>query len=204
MSKLKSIQTTLEETFQHFNETKFNNELPEPIITIQTKAKTKSYGWCSIIPFWQNTKNEEEQYYEINISAEHLDRDIVDIIGTLIHEMVHLYNVHKGIQDCTKTGSHNEYFKAEAERVGLIVEKLKGKGFAHTTPSDALKAEIMALNIDEEVFCISRIEDVQSKKTVRKSSQINMVCSCGKKLKVKAEMNIICGDCGERFNVVEE
>lgn len=203
---IRKIQSTLEEVFNHFNKVKFNGELPEPVITIQSKGKTKSYGWCSAIPFWNKLKtkdeDKEELLYEINISAEHLDRGINDIIETLLHECCHLYANAKDIIDCNSKGFHNEKFKEIAEMVGLKVDKIPRKGFALTSLTNSLKQEIEELNIDPNIFCICRIENIQAN-NIKKSSQITMKCQCGKKLKVKEEMNLICGECGSNFVVIE-
>ncbi len=204
MMSIRKIQSILEEVFNHFNKVKFNGELPEPVITIQSKGKTKSYGWCSAIPFWfKKAEDKEEILYEINISAEHLDRGVEDIIETLLHEMVHLYNTSVlNIDDCTNKGFHNEHFKEIAEMIGLKVDKIPRKGFALTSLTDSLKQEIEGLKIDPEIFCICRIENIQAN-NIKKSSQITMKCDCGKKLKVKEEMNIICGECGSNFKIIE-
>ena len=84
----------LEELFDTFNAHLFNNELEKPVITVSPDSTSGAYGWCTTQKIW---KSSDEEFYEINICAEHLNRDIKEICGTLIHEMVHLDNVYKEI-----------------------------------------------------------------------------------------------------------
>jgi hypothetical protein len=154
--------------YNQLNKLKYNNELPEIMITIQSSPKSRTsqiLGWCSSIPIWCifNKDNEEEKQfqYEINIVAEALNRTFEEIVCTLLHEICHLSNSVKNINDCSRNGIHNEHFKEEAERVGFLVEKGKHVGWSQTTPSEELKKEIEKLSCDKNVFNKYRITSQQ-------------------------------------------
>ena len=59
--------------------------------------------------------------------------------ATILHEMVHLYNIQHDIQDCSRGGTyHNKKFKAEAEKHMLRIEKDKRYGWTITHPTKEL------------------------------------------------------------------
>lgn len=87
----------LEKAFDILNKVYFESALPKVMITIQSRPK--AYGYITTQEVW---KDEAASYYEINISAEHLDRPIENVLATLQHEMVHLYCMVNGISDTSK------------------------------------------------------------------------------------------------------
>ena len=130
---------------------KFANAL----ITVQAAGRRQALGWLGK-DFWTN--EEEQKRAEINISAEHLNREVIDILGTLIHEMAHMKNTIAGIKDCNPLNQyHNKNFKVAAESFGLIVDRLEGKGFALTTLGDVAKDAIEKLKPNEEVYNLFRV-----------------------------------------------
>lgn len=204
--------------YEKMNEVFFNGEVPKPAITIQTKGKHMAYGWASIHPIWVG----EEKLHELNISAEYTNRPFLDIMGTVIHELVHLNHISKGIQDCSRGGTyHNKNFRAGAEAVGLEVTHHTKYGHAFTKVSEELEATIKSWGLDETVFNIARMDfaaqptkgtdndneegedgDVNPKTgaKVRKSNSIKYTCpECGAIVRATKELNIDCGDCKVPF-----
>ena len=208
---LKNQLDALEKGFKYLSNKFYNNTLNEDntIITIQSKGKTNSYGWCSCDKAWYDGKDYsplEEQipkYYEINISAEHLNRGFGNNMETLLHEMVHLDNILHNINDCSSRQFHNENFKKGAKRVGLNAHKVKQYGYAETSMTrgliDDVHEFIVNSGIDVEIFNVSRIDKV-IKKVTRTNKKIKMVCSgCGNIVSCDDEINITCKDCGIEF-----
>ena len=78
----------LSRLYDYVNDKLFDNELEKPVITIQTDEKNKAYGWFTLKKVWKESE-EDEGSYEINISAQYLNRPISAITATLIHEMCH-------------------------------------------------------------------------------------------------------------------
>ena len=172
-------------------------------------CRTRSYGHYSVHPIW--TVNGEEKRHEINIAAGTLDRDLEYTVGTLLHEMVHMYNdTVLNVQDCSRGGMyHSKKFKEVAERVGLIVTRTEKYGWAHTEPSDALIEWILDHNIEE--IRINRNEPtgirITGGKTAASGGLITTgsnpnshsrkyLCPCCKNsVRATKQVNVICADC---------
>ena len=88
----------LEKMFRALNQDFFNGELEEPIITIQSTPR--AYGHVTVGKTW---KRKDDWRHELNLGAETLERPIEAITATMVHEMVHLYNIAHEVQDCTTT-----------------------------------------------------------------------------------------------------
>ena len=121
---LKNYQEVLEYAFDVLNKVYFENTLPPIVITIMSSPKTN--GHFTVQREWRVG---EDNYNEINISAEHLDRPIENVIATLQHELIHYYCQLNHIKDTSQYGRyHNKNFKIEAEKRGLRIGKLQGIG----------------------------------------------------------------------------
>lgn len=211
---IKKQTEALEGLYNHFNAKLFEGRLPSIALTIQTKGRKNAYGWCTLGQVWQQQekiKNGDEEkidvkdFYEINMSAEYMNRGAYDVTSTLLHEMVHLSNLCRGIKDCNpKTQNHNTNFKEEAERIGLIVEKVEKRGWAYTELSPQLKDEIDEL-VKINVFNAARVNVESPEKKKRQAKpKITYVCGCGTQFKSVKDMNLICGDCNEPFKRYED
>lgn len=89
---------------------------------------------------------QNEGFYEINICAEHLARPFEQVAETLLHEMVHLYNLQIGVQDTSRNGTyHNKKFKETAEQHGLDVGKDPKYGWTITTLDAEARAFVDSL-----------------------------------------------------------
>ena len=132
---LKNMQEVLEYGFGVLNEVYFDNALPPVVITIMSSPRT--YGHFTVGKVW---KAEENHLNEINISAEHLDRNIENVMATLQHELIHFYCQINNIADTSQSGRyHNKNFKREAEaRVsdGELRETQTANYFSNLYPID--------------------------------------------------------------------
>ena len=99
---LTSMQQVLEYGFTVLNAVFFENSLIMPVITIMSSPRTN--GHFTLGKTW---RAEQEHFHEINISAEHLDRPIENIMATLCHEMVHYYCMVNGIKDTSQNGRYH-------------------------------------------------------------------------------------------------
>ena len=212
---LKDMQEVLERGFDILNEVYFNNELPPIVITIMSSPR--SNGHFTIQPVWR-VEEEGQKFHEINISAEHLNRPIENIIATLMHEMIHYYCSIKGIKEISCHGRyHNKLFKEEAEKRGLIITYKQYIGYSVTQPSsdfieviqqhglkkpiDINRSEFMELSLGTTPGTGANgsnpINIVPPKK---QSSTRKMQCPiCFNKCRVTKDINIVCGDCMIEF-----
>lgn len=196
-NSIKSTIQDLEDLFEVLNSKYFNGELKKPIITVAPdNTKHGSYGWCTNYEAW---KDSEEGYFEINICAEYLTRPFTEVAGTMLHEMVHLYNTINGVKDCSRGGTyHNKKFKDAAETHGLNVEESAKYGWSITCLNkDAInEVEDFMGFIGKQSFDIHREVLPKEKKKGGKSSSRKYVCPvCGTIVRATKEVKIICADC---------
>lgn len=142
-------------------------------------------------------------FYEINIVPDYIDNSedgMVQLISVLMHEMVHLGNISKGVNDTSGAGNrvHNKKFLKAAQAVGLTAEKMPGVGYAFTEPTEEcieyIKNEVKP---DPEKLKFFRYIPAKPKKeTPEKKKFISWVCpGCGMEAKGEDGMNLMCSDC---------
>lgn len=199
----------LEKIFRALNKDFFGGELEEPIITIQSTPR--AYGHVTVAKAW---KRKDDWRHELNLGAETLDRPIENVVATMIHEMVHLYNIAHNVQDCSRGGTyHNKRFKEEAERRGLVIGHHKRYGWTVTEPSEELIDYIIRQGWDE--ICINRgmswtppasggakagNSGADTSGGKKPSSTRKLMCpKCGCSVRATKAVNILCGDCMEQM-----
>lgn len=198
---IKPIVEKLESLFSKFNQRFYRNELEKPIITVSPDTTKGAFGWCTGWKAWSTEAEGVDGYYEINICAEYLSRPFNDIAETLLHEMVHLYNLQKGVQDTSRGGTyHNKKYKEEAEAHGLTVEQHPKYGWALTKLST--EAEEFVDELQNKKFEIFRPRTPKAKSKGKQSTRKYVCPCCGCIIRATKEVFVICGACQERF--VEE
>lgn len=204
--KTSRLAGQLEKLFNKLNKDWFGNQLETPVITIQSTPR--AYGHYTTFDAW-NVKGDGRR--EINLGAGTLDREIDEIVATLMHEMCHMFNdtVLK-VQDCSGSSGayHNKAFKGTAESHGLIVTRTR-YGWSQTQAADALLEWILENNIQE--IKLNRNEPggirvaggstAASGGTIpttssRKNHSIRYKCPmCGQLARTTKTANLICGNC---------
>lgn len=198
---LVSVVTQLDNLFETFNNEFYNGELEKPIITVSPDTTSGAYGWATSWKAWQHD-SVQDGLYELNICAEHLNRPFEDICETLLHEMVHLWNLQNNIKDTSRGGKyHNKKYKDSAEQHGLNVQQDSKYGWTITSLNEVAKEVVAKLNGDVFRMHRTKIVKVASK---RKSSSRKYVCPmCGLSIRATKEVNIVCGDCQETMELAE-
>lgn len=218
---LKNMQEVLEYGFEVLNKVYFNNELPPVVITIMSSPKT--YGHFTVGKVW---KADESHLNEINISAEHLDRPIQNVMATLQHELIHYYCQLNNIADTSQSGRYyNKFFRKEAEARGLIISYAKYIGYSITQPSQEFIEVIQTHGIEKPmeinrdgIWAITGIggngsgddgkggtdgKGVQTGK--RKTSTRKYKCPCcGNSFRATKDIRVLCMDCNEQYIKVEK
>lgn len=206
------ISNATEELYRIFgilNKKYFEAKLPEPIIIIQ-RGKKDVLGSFSTKKIWYPPFKEEEPdkekgAYELTIVAENLNRPIEDVVGTLLHEMVHYNNILQKVKG-SKSRKHNDLFKKEAERVGFICTEEDGVGWGITEIGEELLRFIESeIKPNKEVFSYFRFIPVKTSNKPKKKNKISYRCeTCGEEVKGKRGLNIYCEDCGVKFTPESE
>ena len=205
----------LEKMFRALNRDSFGGELEEPIITIQSTPG--AFGHVTVCKTW---KRKDDWRHELNIAADWLERPIEELTATMIHEMVHLYNIKHNIQDCSRGGSyHNRKFKEEAEKHMISIEKHEKYGWTITKPTEALVEYIISQGWEEiqiSRFPLAGLRGPAGDKTKggetqtpegeekpKKTSWKHVCPKCKAIARTTKEFPLICGICKEEM-VIED
>lgn len=205
-TSLKNTIQQLEDLFEVFNYKYFEGQLSKPVITVSPDTTKGAYGWCTSWKAWKEAGHEGEGYYEINICAEYLSRSYEDVAGTMLHEMVHLYNLENGVKDTSRAGTyHNKKFKDAAEAHGLTVEATEKYGWSKTALNEESRQEVEDFmnSIGKASFDLYREPVKVEKKKGGKSNSRKYVCPCcGLIVRATKEVKVKCFECDEML--VEE
>lgn len=170
----------------------------------------------------------DENRYELNIGAEHLNRNPEEILATLMHEMTHLYCIEQGIKDTSNNFRyHNKHFKEQAELRDLEISYAKGIGWSRTKAAPKLIENIRNWGLDYQIqdhrllygdmsgyggkgtgdddnHGSGGTDDVEGKAVKKKSSTRKYVCpACGISVRATKDVYILCGDCQETMEKEE-
>ena len=180
------------------------SDLPSVTISIQTRGK--KHLICGSFKHEAWSTMEGETVHEILITSERLFADPMEVYGTVIHEVVHLFNYDAGDSDCSKGGRHNEQFKDTALSFKLEVEEPHdSKGHAYTKPSEELVnlinndfvPDLTAFTIFQEALPIP-VPKVKGPPKVRP-----WICKCPITVQVATgvELDAKCGVCVSLFEL---
>lgn len=201
----------LEKIFRALNARYFEGQLEEPIITIQSTPR--AYGHVTVAKSWHKANG--EQRHELNLGAGTLDRPIENVVATVLHEMVHLFHLQNGVQDCSRGGTyHNKKFRDAAQARDLEISYDSRIGWSITEPTDALIEFIMEQGWDD--IKMSRADGFTARgtgagagagsrsggstTTPKPSSTRKLICPCcGQSVRATRAVNILCGDCMEKM-----
>ncbi|MBP3308255.1 MAG: SprT-like family protein [Clostridia bacterium] len=209
LTEYNRVSGYLNKIFNLLNERYFENALSKPVITIQSTPK--AYGHVSVCDRWISDGNGRK---ELNIGAGTLNRPIEEVVATMLHEMVHIYNMQNGIQDTSRGYSyHNKRFKEEAEKRDLIIDHHERYGWTITKPTDSLIEFCIENELDE--IRVTRLDsaitppqtprkpktddesdDEGEEPKKKKSSTRKYVCPlCGASVRATRDLSLICGEC---------
>lgn len=186
--------------YDFVNDELFKSEMKRPVITVQTDDKNRAYGWFTCAKVWTLEESPKGCYcdYEINMSAQYLNRPVYDTADTLIHEMCHQWAKENNMQDCSRSSTyHNKLFKKIAEEHGLNVVKEEKIGWGRTSLTDDTKELIDVFLQYHPYNVIWRLPPVKGRR-VRSSSTRKYICPCcGMSVRATKSVNIMCADCSE-------
>lgn len=132
---ISQLSCFIQGAYNKLNSFCFDGTLPHLMITFESGAKHKAYGWAYTKKMWDTTNGMK---YSIVIAAEFL-RDHENVLRTLVHEMCHIYAMENGLKDTSRGGYyHNNTFKEIAERAHLICTKER-QGWATRGEDEELK-----------------------------------------------------------------
>ena len=212
ITNMSRLVNQLEKCFRLLNQDFFNGELPTPIITVIPTPK----AYAHYVPYniWETKENSKR---EINIASGTLNRPLENIVASLLHEMVHMFNdCVLNIQDTSRNGTyHNRQFAQQAEAHGLIVTRSYKYGYAHTEPADSLLEWLLEHDELREIdICRSNPiytaigvgtrssngGEISTTTAYKNSHSRRYICPCCHTIvRATKNVNLICGDCMMRM-----
>ena len=195
----KYIETVkyLAKLYDYCNDNLFKGELRKPVITVQRDERNKTNGGVSLQKVWKENDKDDGDY-ELNMTAQQLNRPINEIVATMIHEMVHHYAKVNNMQDCSRSGTyHNKLFKRLAEMHGLNVECMPTIGWSHTTLTKDT-AKLIETFVKDNPETLIYCSPVFKGQTVKTTSTRKYECPCcHNSVRATKQLNIVCGDCNQ-------
>jgi predicted SprT family Zn-dependent metalloprotease len=193
---------SLEGAYDYFNLKLFGRQLPSCLITMQRHKG--AYGYFSSDRF-ASVADPDEMTDEIALNpAAFANREPIDILSTLAHEMAHLWQYHFGKP--SRNGYHNREWASKMREIGLIPTdtgqldgKETGQRMTHIIETggrfeQACKDWLIAQG---EFLYYDRAVDYEKQKKKR-ASKTKYVCpGCDLNAWAKPDAFLVCGDCGE-------
>ncbi len=109
----KETYDRLQQAYEHFNKALFGGTLPNALITLQRRKST--YGYFSGGRFRHDDGRPADEI-ALNPAA-FRERPVKDVLATLVHEMVHLWQHHEG--EPGRGRYHNREWAEKMKTVGL-------------------------------------------------------------------------------------
>lgn len=220
MSKAASTPTRqtyneLQHAYQHYNNILFAGRLPPCLITLQRKG-ARVMGYFSPTRFAH--RSGKQKLDEIAMNPMHFrTRNDVEILQTLVHEMVHLWQAHFGKP--SRGGYHNNEWATQMETIGLMPSSTGRPGGARTgqamndypqtdgpfvQATNALLAKGFTLEWYEPSHAVGPSLGGAGIAAPAKPSaggkRITFCCpECGAKAWGKAALKLLCGTCHVAF-----
>lgn len=188
----------MQAAYDFFNTALFDGELPDCLITLQRKNRAR--GYYSPERF---TSRDGEVTDEIAMNpATFASRTPSDVLSTLVHEMVHLWQQHFGTP--SRTAYHNREWAAKMKEVGLQPSdtgapggKETGQRMTHYVVDNGPFADACAELLETGEF-VTWCETIFAPKETKgkNGKRTKYTCDgCGLNVWAKDGARIACGDC---------
>ena len=185
---MQALADTLYHFFDLFNAEYFNGELPAPVITFKGSA------WRNLGHFLHG-RNDIGAMYEININPVHINRPLMEMLKTLLHEAGHLaqyVNPAKYGRHSSSAYYHNKSFCLMVDKQGIPCSS-RGITLEIRDPFKAFCVAHGVEAIDHKIEGVLADEGGRSK--LKK-----WVCGCGYAVRVAvSDFKAHCDVCGEAF-----
>ena len=195
----KEQYSLLDSLYDFYNKELFNGQLNDCMIT--TSRKKSAYGFFAP-ETWKKKSENDLCLHEISLNPDFLDREDEKWQGTLVHEMVHLWQ--KDFGKPSRNAYHNREWADKMESIGLMPSntgepggKKTGQRITHYIIPDGLFMKAFNLLSEKNInyFSLPMLRGL-IKATKAKTKYI---CPCGNKAWGKPELKIVCAVCNEMF-----
>lgn len=185
--------------YEHFNRELFGNTLNPCLITFSRKRGAYGYFFARR---WGNVET-KDVVHEIGINQAHMERGDAEVLGTLVHEMVHLWQEQYG--DPPKRVYHDSEWADKMEEVGLMPSTTgepNGKRTGVKCSHYVVAGGGFELSYDKlrtmgfKIRWVGMSEEEREKQK-RPKDKFKYQCGCEHKAWAKAGLRLRCDDCGE-------
>src|SRR5229473_2393486 len=194
--------TSLTTAYDFFNQELFSSSLPPCLITMQRHKG--AFGYFSGERF-ANTSDPKEVTDEIALNpALFVHRKPQEVLSTLAHEMVHLWQHHYGKPP--RKGYHDRQWAAKMHEIGLIPTatgeeggKETGQKMTHLIDANGSFARAVAkLLAEHPAILYSDRSDNDAARKKKAASKTKYTCpGCGLNAWAKPDVLLVCGSCQE-------
>ncbi len=195
--------TSLTTAYEFFNQELFSGSLPPCLITMQRHKGAFGY-FCG--ERFANTSDPKERADEIALNPAHFaTRKPNEVLSTLAHEMVHLWQHHFGRPP--RKSYHDKQWAAKMVEIGLIPTatgerggKVTGQKMTHLIEENGRYAQAVAkLLVARPAILYADLTNANDAIRKKKSaSKTKYTCPvCGLNAWAKPETFLICGICQE-------
>lgn len=198
MSITVDTYTRLNEAYDYFNKALFDGKLPECLITLAYHKGAR--GYFRDEPFRERTEKAKQPKRTDEIALnpftfqERTDREI---LSTLVHEQVHLWQHHFGTVSKTH---HNKEWAEKMEELGLMPSSTGAEGGKRTG------RRVSHYIIDKGPYdrawakCTVKLNwnGLMQEPVKKGSKRVKYCCpECEEAAYGKPGLNLVCGDCDE-------
>lgn len=202
--------TALQQAYEFFNLELYDNELPNCLITLQRRKR--ACGYFSPRKFRHIRQGVTTDEIAMN-PAYFLEHETIEILQTLVHEMAHLWQAHRGKP--SRGGYHNKQWAAKMENVGLMPSSTGGEGGKKTgqsmsdypIPGGPFMAAYNKLMLTGFSIPWGDMpeDDAGGSSGGNRSNRFKYTCpGCGSNIWGKPGLNVVCGDCMQHFECDEQ
>ena len=191
--------------FQILNEHFFSGEIKKTIISINLNDRPKNaLNLCKARSNKMHIVDDKSEgfSYELEIHAVLFNYLTPQMLQSMMHEMVHLYNLQHDIKDYAPTRKtyHNKNFQATAIKHGLSVEQHSSMyGWFNTKLSESAEKFISTVDVNMDILksVLINIKPEKDHSGSKKGNSYKYQCpECSLSVRAtKQTVNIVCGDC---------
>ncbi len=172
-----------------FND-EFSLDVPLPAVGVKKLRKTR------IAQYLCKGRDHHGIRFCIDFNSMFIGRDEWRSIGTMLHEMLHLWEETHGKPPAANR--HSKAFRDKAKEYGLLVDSRGVTKFAEGLFTELLSRELVDFDLTKE----SEMDDAIDKSKQRKARR-KWMCACPDSVtiptKIGRVLNITCGTCNNAF-----
>jgi hypothetical protein len=203
----KTEYTELERAYDFFNKRLFGGTLSPVLITLQRNPKARGY----FSPDRFSHRRDKKHAHELALNPDVFEgRDDEDILSTLVHEMVHVWQQEHGTPP--RRSYHDKQWAAKMKEVGLQPTttgepggREVGQRVTHYIIPQG-RFQIAARELLKTGYSLKWQSQVQTKESKAKAaSKTKFTCPvCAQNAWAKPDARLICGTCYEEDDEIQE